>query len=176
MKRNQWRKGALGSGSVGTMSPSHSTSLALALLLISAIAPCTGAPPFLDLSTTENDKLMNQIDNACSSLLPEERPLRTLNTLWDLCDWMQGVLPKSQEPEALETTKRFLFHYTKPNTGLPDGTSSVFHPLLQLIPQLHNRRRRRVASHETPRLIQSRGYFLYRPRNGRRSTEYVLKK
>ncbi|XP_058234670.1 neuromedin-U isoform X3 [Hemibagrus wyckioides] len=150
MKRNQWRKGAWesASGSVGAMSPSHSTSLALALLLISAIPPCTGAPLFQDLSTTENDKLLNQIDNVCSSLLPEERPLRTLDTLWDLCDWMQGVLTKAQDPEARETTKRFLFHYTKPNTGLPEGT-------------------------ETPRLIQSRGYFLYRPRNGRRSSEYV---
>ncbi|XP_058234669.1 neuromedin-U isoform X2 [Hemibagrus wyckioides] len=159
MKRNQWRKGAWesASGSVGAMSPSHSTSLALALLLISAIPPCTGAPLFQDLSTTENDKLLNQIDNVCSSLLPEERPLRTLDTLWDLCDWMQGVLTKAQDPEARETTKR----------------STVFHPLLQLIPQLHSRRRRRVASHETPRLIQSRGYFLYRPRNGRRSSEYV---
>ncbi|KAB5539721.1 hypothetical protein PHYPO_G00092320 [Pangasianodon hypophthalmus] len=165
MKTIQWRKGAWegASGSSGAMSPSHSTSLALALLLISALPPCTGAPVFLDLSTTENDKLLNQIDNACSSLLSEERPLRTLDTLWDLCDLMQGVLQKSQ----------FLFHYTKPNTGLPDETSTVFHPLLQLIPQLHSRRRRRVASHETPRTIQSRGYFLYRPRNGRRSTEYV---
>ncbi|MCJ8743565.1 hypothetical protein PDJAM_G00095630 [Pangasius djambal] len=159
MKTIQWRKGAWegASGRSGAMSPSHSTSLALALLLISALPPCTGAPVFLDLSTTENDKLLNQIDNACSSLLPEERPLRTLDTLWDLCDLMQGVLQKPQELAAREPTKR----------------STVFHPLLQLIPQLHSRRRRRVASHETPRMIQSRGYFLYRPRNGRRSTEYV---
>ncbi|KAF4070936.1 hypothetical protein AMELA_G00279090 [Ameiurus melas] len=156
MKTNQWRKGAWESAS-SNMSPSHSTILALAFLLISAIPPCTGAPVFLDISTTENDKLLNQIDNVCSSLLPEERPLRTLDTLWDLCDLMQGVLQKSEELAARETTKR----------------STVFHPLLQLIPQLHSRRRRRVASHETPRMIHSRGYFSYRPRNGRRSTEYV---
>ncbi|XP_060772048.1 neuromedin-U [Neoarius graeffei] len=161
MKTNQWRKGAWESAHNGA-------SLALALLLISAIPPCTGAPVF-----PENDKLLKQIDTACSSLLPEEQPLRTLDTLWDLCDLTQGVLQKSQELAARETTKRFLFHYTKPNSGLPDGTATVFHPLLQLIPQLHSRRRRRVASHENPRMIQSRGYFLYRPRNGRRSTEYV---
>ncbi|KAK3516498.1 hypothetical protein QTP70_019876 [Hemibagrus guttatus] len=125
MKRNQWRKGAWesASGSVGAMSPSHNTSFALALLLISVIPPCTGAPLFQDLSTTENDKLLNQ----------------TLDTLWDLCDWMQGALTKAQrEPE-------FCMAF-----------STVFHPLLQLIPQL--RRRRRVVSH---------------PRNGRRSSEYV---
>ncbi|XP_053345379.1 neuromedin-U isoform X3 [Clarias gariepinus] len=168
MKTSQWRK--LGAWE---MSPSHSTSLALALLLISAVTPCTGAAVFLDPSTTENDKLLNQIDNACSSLLTEERPLGTLDTLWDLCDLIQGLLQKSKELAPRETSKRFLFHYTKQNPGLPDGTSTVFHPLLQLIPQLHSRRRRRVVPHETPRTIQSRGYFLYRPRNGRRSTEYV---
>ncbi|KAM9435819.1 neuromedin-U isoform 2-T2 [Clarias gariepinus] len=150
MKTSQWRK--LGAWE---MSPSHSTSLALALLLISAVTPCTGAAVFLDPSTTENDKLLNQIDNACSSLLTEERPLGTLDTLWDLCDLIQGLLQKSKELAPRETSKR----------------STVFHPLLQLIPQLHSRRRRRVVPHETPRTIQSRGYFLYRPRNGRRSTD-----
>lgn len=54
MKRNQWRKGALGSGSVGTMSPSHSTSLAVALLLISAIAPCTGTYIYIYILFTQH--------------------------------------------------------------------------------------------------------------------------
>uniref|UniRef100_A0A668A9J1 Neuromedin U C-terminal domain-containing protein n=1 Tax=Myripristis murdjan TaxID=586833 RepID=A0A668A9J1_9TELE len=53
--------------------------------------------------------------------------------------------------------------------------SSVLHPLLQLVPQLHTRRERGVsvrADLQGPGGIQSRGYFLYRPRNGRRSLEY----
>ncbi|TSN30196.1 Circadian locomoter output cycles protein kaput [Bagarius yarrelli] len=78
MKTKQWRKGSWesASDSGGATTSSHSTSLTLALLLISAIPPCT--------------------DNACSSFLPEERPLKTLDKLLDLCNRMQDRLPKSQ--------------------------------------------------------------------------------
>ncbi|XP_075399694.1 neuromedin-U [Tenrec ecaudatus] len=51
-------------------------------------------------------------------------------------------------------------------------TSSVVHPLLQLIPQLQERRMKRFKVGEEfpgPVAIRSRGYFLFRPRNGRRS-------
>ncbi|KAM9530186.1 neuromedin-U-like isoform 4-T4 [Salvelinus alpinus] len=59
----------------------------------------------------------------------------------------------------------------------PSKRSPVMHPLLQLVPQLHTRRERReefvVRDHlQGPGGIQSRGYFLYRPRNGRRSLEF----
>lgn len=57
MQRNQWRKGAWesASGNVGAMSPSHSSSLALALLLISAIPPCTGTSISIFISySTQN--------------------------------------------------------------------------------------------------------------------------
>uniref|UniRef100_A0A3B1KCE6 Neuromedin U n=1 Tax=Astyanax mexicanus TaxID=7994 RepID=A0A3B1KCE6_ASTMX len=142
------------------LSPLHSASLTLAVLLISALPLCTGAPMFLNPSTIQHDQLLNQIDNACTSYLSAERPFRTSDILQDFCGLMLEVLRNSQEFSAHEPRKR----------------SSVFHPLLQLIPQLHSRRRRRVESHEDmqgPGAIQSRGYFLYRPRNGRRSTEYV---
>ncbi|XP_037394060.1 neuromedin-U isoform X4 [Pygocentrus nattereri] len=144
--RSSARTSASSSGSA--LSPVHSASLALFALLLLCAAP----------------------------LCPEQ-PLRTSDVLRDFCGLMLGVLRKSQELAAREPSKRFLFHYTKANgAGMSDGTSTVFHPLLQLIPKLHSRRRRRVESHEEmqgPGAIQSRGYFLYRPRNGRRSTEYV---
>ncbi|XP_023854150.1 neuromedin-U isoform X4 [Salvelinus fontinalis] len=59
----------------------------------------------------------------------------------------------------------------------PSKRSPVMHPLLQLVPQLHTRRERGeefvVRDHlQGPGGIQSRGYFLYRPRNGRRSLEF----
>ncbi|XP_071262479.1 neuromedin-U-like isoform X5 [Salvelinus alpinus] len=50
-------------------------------------------------------------------------------------------------------------------------------PSKRLVPQLHTRRERGeefvVRDHlQGPGGIQSRGYFLYRPRNGRRSLEF----
>ncbi|XP_061636336.1 neuromedin-U isoform X4 [Phyllopteryx taeniolatus] len=48
-------------------------------------------------------------------------------------------------------------------------------PLLRLVSHLYTRRERGIsvqAELEGPGGIQSRGYFLYRPRNGRRALEY----
>ncbi|XP_062858558.1 neuromedin-U [Trichomycterus rosablanca] len=152
----------------------HNASLVLTILLVFSITSCTGVPMFLNPSTVEHDQLQNQIDNVCLSFRSEEQPLRMYDLLQDLCGVMLGVLQKTEDLSARETSKRFLFHYTKTNTGVPDGTSAVFHPLLQLIPQLHSRRRRRVHDNlQALRTIHSRGQFIYRPRNGRRSTEYV---
>ncbi|KAL7888045.1 hypothetical protein AOLI_G00030190 [Acnodon oligacanthus] len=137
------------SSSSNALSPVHSASLALfALLLLSAAPLCAGTPVSLNPSTVQHEQLLNLIDNACSSYLSAEQPLRTSDVLQDFCGLMLGVLRKSQELAAREPSKRFLFHYTKANgAGLSDGTSTVFHPLLQLIPKLHSRRRRRVESH-----------------------------
>ncbi|XP_066533905.1 neuromedin-U isoform X2 [Hoplias malabaricus] len=135
------------------LSSVHSASLTLVvLLLLSALPLCAGAPVFLNPSTVQHEQLLNQIDNACSSYLSAERPLRTFDIRRDFCSLMLGVLQKSQDMADREPSKRFLFHYTKPNgAGLNDGTEYL----------------------QGPRAIQSRGYFSYRPRNGRRSTEYV---
>ncbi|XP_045139966.1 neuromedin-U [Echinops telfairi] len=83
-----------------------------------------------------------------------------------------GMLRKPQEPYEKDNTKRFLFHYSKTqklgNSNVV--SSSVVHPLLQLIPQLQERRMKRFKVGEEfpgPVAIRSRGYFLFRPRNGR---------
>uniref|UniRef100_A0A8C9YG90 Neuromedin U C-terminal domain-containing protein n=1 Tax=Sander lucioperca TaxID=283035 RepID=A0A8C9YG90_SANLU len=50
---------------------------------------------------------------------------------------------------------------------------SQLHPLLRLVSQLRRERGLSMrADLQGPGGIQSRGYFLYRPRNGRRSLEY----
>ncbi|XP_057209299.1 neuromedin-U isoform X1 [Triplophysa rosa] len=159
------------------MSPVHSSSLMLALLFISLIPVTSSAPVLLNPSSIEEDQLLTQITTLCSFYLSADPSFRTSDVLEDLCFLMLGSLQKSKEITARETSKRFLFHYTKPNgAGLSHGTSSVLHPLLELIPQLNRRRSRRMKLNEDLQeqgRIQSRGYFLYRPRNGRRSAEYV---
>ncbi|XP_066533906.1 neuromedin-U isoform X3 [Hoplias malabaricus] len=118
------------------LSSVHSASLTLVvLLLLSALPLCAGAPVFLNPSTVQHEQLLNQIDNACSSYLSAERPLRTFDIRRDFCSLMLGVLQKSQDMADREPSKREYL--------------------------------------QGPRAIQSRGYFSYRPRNGRRSTEYV---
>ncbi|XP_059353958.1 neuromedin-U-like isoform X2 [Carassius carassius] len=143
------------------MSRAHNSALMLGVLLISCIPITTSAPVLLNPSSIEHEQLLTQ----------------TSDVLEDLCFRMLGSLQKSKEITARETRKRFLFHYTKPNgAGLSDGTSTVLHPLLELIPHLARRRSRRMKLNDDlqgPGRIQSRGFFLYRPRNGRRSDEYV---
>ncbi|XP_051952188.1 neuromedin-U isoform X1 [Xyrauchen texanus] len=159
------------------MSPAHSSTLILAVLFISLIPITKSAPVLFNPSSIEHDQFITQITDFCSFFLSADPSFRTSDVLGDLCFLMLGSLQKSKEITAREISKRFLFHYTKPNgAGLSDGTSTVLHPLLELIPQLARRRSRRMKLNEDiqgPGRIQNRGYFLYRPRNGRRSAEYV---
>uniref|UniRef100_A0A3Q4G5V9 Neuromedin U C-terminal domain-containing protein n=1 Tax=Neolamprologus brichardi TaxID=32507 RepID=A0A3Q4G5V9_NEOBR len=79
------------------------------------------------------------------------------DVLGELCVLM--LVQKSKELNVREKSKR----------------SPQLHPLLRLVSQLNTRRERGLTMHadlQGPGGIQSRGYFLYRPRNGRRSLEY----
>ncbi|XP_073788443.1 neuromedin-U isoform X3 [Danio rerio] len=142
------------------MSPGNTSALMLAVLLLSFIPITTSAPMLLNPSSLEHEQLLTQITDLCSFYLSADPSFRTSDVLEDLCFLMLGSLQKSKEITARETSKR----------------STVLHPLLELIPQLARRRSRRMKLNENlqgPGRIQSRGYFLYRPRNGRRSDEYV---
>ncbi|KAM7168703.1 neuromedin-U isoform 2-T2 [Macrochelys suwanniensis] len=135
--------------------------LLLFLLLASWTCACQGVPVASQELQAEQDlQLWNEIDDACSAYLsiidphPEES-----SALEELCFMVMGFLQKPQSLEEKENTKR----------------SSVLHPLLQLVPQLHERRLKRYKADEElqgPGGIQSRGYFLFRPRNGRRSAGF----
>ncbi|XP_053434113.1 neuromedin-U isoform X4 [Nycticebus coucang] len=104
-------------------------------------------------------------------LWPEQEELQLWNeaskVLEELCFALLGTLPKP----------RFLFHYSKTRKfGNSNVVSSVVHPLLQLVPQLNARRMKRLRANEkfqSPFAGRSRGYFLFRPRNGRRSAGLI---
>ncbi|XP_013886565.1 neuromedin-U [Austrofundulus limnaeus] len=108
----------------------------------------------------------------CSSYLSADLRFRTSDVLGELCVLM--LIQKSKEQRVPES-KRFLFHYSRPQAVDVSQGSSQFHPILHLVSQLHTRGERGLlmrAELQGPGGIESRGYFLYRPRNGRRSLEY----
>ncbi|XP_057584730.1 neuromedin-U isoform X2 [Hippopotamus amphibius kiboko] len=145
-------------GQVAAASP-----LLLLLLLLSCCADACGGAPILPQGLQPEQEL--QLWNEAS------------NALEELCFTIMGTLPKPQETDEKDNTKRFLFHYSKTRKlGNSNVVSSVLHPLLQLVPQLHERRMKRFRVDEEfqgPLASQSRGYFLFRPRNGRRSEGYI---
>ncbi|XP_034628678.1 neuromedin-U isoform X3 [Trachemys scripta elegans] len=132
--------------------------LLLFLLLASWTCACQGVPvPSQELQAEQDLQLWNEVDDACSA-------------------YLSIIDPHPESLEEKDNTKRFLFHYSKTHdSGNSNIMSSVLHPLLQLVPQLHERRLKRYKADEElqgPGGIQSRGYFLFRPRNGRRSASF----
>ncbi|KAM4780470.1 neuromedin-U isoform 1-T1 [Cyanocitta cristata] len=156
--------------------------LLLFVLLASSMSACKGAPmPSQALESNEDLQLLKEIDDACSAYLstdsqPRVSQTEVSGTLEELCFLVMGFLQKPQGLDEKDNTKRFLFHYSKTHdSGNSDIMSSVLHPLLQLVPQLNERRLKRYKLDEElqgPRVIQSRGYFFYRPRNGKRSVDF----
>nr|XP_028600981.1 neuromedin-U isoform X2 [Podarcis muralis] len=139
--------------------PGTAWALLLFLLAFGASA-CKGAPMAPHVLQGEPDlQLSNEIDDVCSTYLVRDTPSQSSNTLEELCYMILELLHKAQESDEKDNTKR----------------SSVLHPLLQLVPQLHERRLKRYKADEELRIpggIQSRGYFIFRPRNGRRSATF----
>ncbi|XP_075434669.1 neuromedin-U isoform X3 [Ascaphus truei] len=133
--------------------------LLLLILLASWTHTCKGAPLSSKALRAEQElQLWNGIDDACSAILSDSQPVAS-SALEELCFMVMGILQKSQGSDEKETTKR----------------SSVLHPLLQLVPQLHDRRMKRFKADEEvqgPGGVLSRGYFLFRPRNGRRAAGF----
>ncbi|XP_059577741.1 neuromedin-U isoform X3 [Alligator mississippiensis] len=150
-------------------------ALLLLLLLASCTGACRGVPvPSQTFQAEQDLQLWNEIAEACSSYLSTDPQVPS--ALEELCFIVMGFLQKPQGLDEKDNTKRFLFHYSKSHdSGNSDITSSVLHPLLQLVPQLSERRLKRDKMDEEyqgPGAIQSRGYFIFRPRNGRRSAGF----
>ncbi|XP_029939419.1 neuromedin-U isoform X2 [Salarias fasciatus] len=127
------------------MSPLSTASITVAALLILTTPPCQNAP--IDLQQATTHRPLSQIEAACSSYLTAEMQFWAADIVQELCGMM--LVQKSK--------------------------TTQLHPLLNLASQLHTRRERGLsmdAELQGPGGIQSRGFFLYRPRNGRRFLEY----
>ncbi|XP_008405680.1 neuromedin-U isoform X2 [Poecilia reticulata] len=130
--------------SSGAMSPLSTASITLAVLFILTIPVSTSVPVSLQQATTDQRQLLRQIDAVCSSYLSADLKYWTSDVIGELCILM--LVQKSKELRVQENSKR-----------------------------LHPRRERGLvmsAELQGPGGIESRGYFLYRPRNGKRSLEY----
>uniref|UniRef100_A0A3B3XTA8 Neuromedin U C-terminal domain-containing protein n=1 Tax=Poecilia mexicana TaxID=48701 RepID=A0A3B3XTA8_9TELE len=130
--------------SSGTMSPLNTASITLAVLFILTIPASTSR--FTKIFIFDMKQLCLFIDAVCSSYLSADLKY-WVNVIGELCILM--LVQKSK--------------------------NSQLHPLLHLVSQLHPRRERGLvmsAELQGPGGIESRGYFLYRPRNGKRSLEY----
>uniref|UniRef100_A0A8B9G8W1 Neuromedin U n=1 Tax=Amazona collaria TaxID=241587 RepID=A0A8B9G8W1_9PSIT len=93
-----------------------------------------------------------QIEDVCSAYLSPDSQPQVSDTLEELCFLIMGFL---QKPQVTHT--KFLFHYSKTHdSGNSDIMSSVLHPLLQLVPQLNERRLKR---YKLDVFIFSRGFF-----------------
>ncbi|KAM9479195.1 neuromedin-U-like isoform 2-T2 [Salvelinus alpinus] len=146
--------------STSAMNTFSSTSLALLVLLISAIPVCKSVPIQQQRANIYQNQLLNRLEDVCSSYFSADLPFRTPDVLGELC-----VLILEQKSKDMKVRDN------------PSKRSPVMHPLLQLVPQLNTRRERGEEfvvrdDLQGPEGIQSRGYFLYRPRNGRRSLEF----
>uniref|UniRef100_A0A8C5LXY0 Neuromedin U n=1 Tax=Leptobrachium leishanense TaxID=445787 RepID=A0A8C5LXY0_9ANUR len=133
--------------------------LLLLLMLSSWTLTCQGVPfSSRTLQAEQELQIWNEIEEACTAILSDPQPLAS-SALEELCLMAMGILQRSQGSEERDITKR----------------SSVAHPLLQLDPQLHERRMKRFSADEdiqSPGGALSRGFFMFRPRNGRRSASF----
>ncbi|XP_067085561.1 neuromedin-U [Osmerus mordax] len=177
------------------MSPLSTVSITLAVLLISAIPVCTSAPVVLPRATIDQDQLLSQVRPSSFSLsfylflfslsfflslyLSSFSPIFLFFSLFLRacgCGCVNKLLPESPLCTPRPRVKRWLFMVLMfLHVGVWMRQPLMLHPLLQLVPQLDKRRGKGIRLHEDlkgPAGIQSRGYFLYRPRNGRRSLEY----
>ncbi|XP_037385604.1 neuromedin-U [Talpa occidentalis] len=155
------------------------SQIVLLLLLACSAGACQGAPILSQGLRPEQElQLWNEIDDACSSFLSIDYQPQASSALEELCLTIMGILPKPQETDEKDDTKRFLFHYSKTqklgNSNVV--SSSVVHPLLHLVPQLHERRMKRFKVDEeiqVPPASKRQRMFAFRPRNGRRSEDYI---
>ncbi|XP_059507408.1 neuromedin-U isoform X2 [Stegostoma tigrinum] len=141
--------------------------LALSLFLLSSSCFSQGVLASPQRFPAEQKlRLWSEVDDLCSSFLSAVPQSQSSGTLKELCYMALTILERHQ----------FLFHYSKTHdTGNSNFMSSVLHPLLQLVPELHERRTKKGRGDEEfqgPGGIQSRGYFMFRPRNGRRSSSF----
>ncbi|XP_068176413.1 neuromedin-U isoform X2 [Antennarius striatus] len=154
------QRGAAGSlhslSSSSAVAPLSTASITFTAVVILTLSICNSTSAELQQVTTDQTQLLSQLEAMCSSYLSADMKFWASDVLGELCVFM--LIQQSKELKLREKIKR----------------SPVSHPLLHLVSQLHSRREKGLsmsAEIQGPGGIQSRGYFLYRPRNGRRSLE-----
>ncbi|XP_006250934.1 neuromedin-U isoform X1 [Rattus norvegicus] len=164
MSRAANRRPGLSAGQLAAATASP--LLSLLLLLACCADACRGTPISPQRLPPEQElQLWNEIPEACASFLSVDSQPQASVALRKLCRVLMEIFQKPQ----------FLFHYSKTQKlGNSNVVSSVVHPLLQLVPQLHERRMKRykVNEYQGP-VAPSGGFFLFRPRNGKRSTSFI---
>ncbi|KAM4708990.1 neuromedin-U isoform 3-T3 [Discoglossus pictus] len=127
-----------------------SPMLLLLILLTSWTGTCKGAPlSSITLGAEQELQLWNEIHDLCSEFLSDSQFVPS-NALEEICLDVMGIRPKIQGSEEKDY-KRFLFHYSKSHDS---GNSDIMEEV------------------QGPGGVLSRGYFLFRPRNGRRSAGF----
>ncbi|XP_023566811.1 neuromedin-U isoform X4 [Octodon degus] len=118
------------------------------LLLLACCAAAGGGARELPYGIWSEQQLQlwNKISDACSSFLSTDSRPQASTALRELCFMVMEILPKLQDQDEKDNTKRFLFHYSKTQKL---GNSNV------------------VEAFRSPFANRRRGYFLFRPRNGR---------
>uniref|UniRef100_A0A3P9HQ33 Neuromedin U C-terminal domain-containing protein n=1 Tax=Oryzias latipes TaxID=8090 RepID=A0A3P9HQ33_ORYLA len=160
-------------GAPSSMSPPSTASITVAALLILSIPACTGAPADFQLAPTDQRQLLRQVPFFCLCF-----------SAGIVCALVHPVFSGALQIDAVCTSYLHtdLKFWASDLIGelcvmmlVQNLKTSELHPLLYLVSQLHTRRERELsmrAELQGPGGIESRGYFLYRPRNGRRSLEY----
>ncbi|XP_077440357.1 neuromedin-U isoform X1 [Vanacampus margaritifer] len=173
-------KSSLTKLSGGNVSAVGAAGVSLAALLVLVNVPLIHSARLEpQQASVDQRKLLGQIDAACSSFFSAD--VQASDILGEICFLMlvqkfkvdkEVYIPSMSYTQIVDylLSSQELKGQEKNNKRSP-----ALPPLLHLGPHLHTRRQRGIsvqAELEGPGGIQSRGYFLYRPRNGRRVFEY----
>ncbi|KAJ7986481.1 hypothetical protein DPEC_G00340330 [Dallia pectoralis] len=110
-----------GNPSTSSKNPLSSASFTLLVLLISAIPVCKSVAIQQQRASTDQDQLINQLEDTCSSYLSKDLSFRTPNILGEFCALVLFQKSKDLKPPN-NPAKRFLFHYAKQQgVGITEG-------------------------------------------------------
>ncbi|XP_063314093.1 neuromedin-U isoform X2 [Pelobates fuscus] len=150
------RQLALPSGPEGRPQSSHQMhrsrrhppcGLLLIIMLSSWTLTCQGSS--FSSEAAREMQMWIEIQNTCTAILSDSQPM--VPAIEEFCFMVMGMQQNSQGSEEKDNTKRFLFHYSKSHAS---GKSDIMEEI------------------QSPGSVLSRGYFLFRPRNGRRSLSF----
>ncbi|XP_063748083.1 neuromedin-U isoform X1 [Eleginops maclovinus] len=161
--QSQSRSGA----SSSPHSLSSTASGTLTALLILTIPVCTCAPAELQQAITDQRQLLSQIDAVCSSYLSADLKILVILFCLFLCSFLH----------VYYKVKVLIYYILTATFSFWNQESDVLEELCVLMlfrksKEMKVQEKSKRGEAQGPGGIQSRGYFLYRPRNGRRSLEY----